>query len=484
MPARMNDAEAIMWAVESDPLLRSDFINLVVLERSPDAGRLRTALERVIAAYPPLRQRVVRPPLGLAPPVWADDTDFDLEYHLRRVAVPTPGSHRQLLDLAAAVAAPPIDRARPLWELTVVEGLEGGRAAALQRIHHSLTDGMGGMKLVRMLLERTPGAPVRPAPNPQVWRHPEVYNPIDEGSGPITGWAPSDPGWPGHRMPLADLAGAVAYRLGQGVTAARRGFEFMARLPGLNSEELRTMADGASRTARSVAEQVLVSGGALSPLMAGRSLARRYETFTLDLEAVRAAARSAHTTRNAVFVAGVTGAFGAYHEHLGVPADALRMATPLTLRSGTGPVGGNHFAPARVVVPLIPKDPAKRLAATAEVLEALAREPGFDLAEPLSGMISLVPGPLLVPALRAQAATVDFAASIVPGLRSRRYLGGAEVLGSWPLGPRLGCAANLTLLTCGDRLDLGVNLDPVAVADPGVFMECLADSFAALLDRQ
>ena len=134
MAARMNDAEAIMWAVESDPFLRTDFTNVTVLESAPDFDQLRAGLERAIDAFPPLRQRVARPPLGLAPPQWADDSDFDLTYHLRRLSLPPPGEQRQLLDLAAQLAAMPLDRARPLWELTVVEGLGGGRAAVLQRL--------------------------------------------------------------------------------------------------------------------------------------------------------------------------------------------------------------------------------------------------------------------------------------------------------------------------------------------------------------
>ncbi len=479
MPARMSDAEAIMWAVESDPFLRSDYMNLILLDARPDPRRLQSAIARVIEAYAPLRQRVLRPPLGLAPPTWADDTDFDLDYHIRRLAVPAPGTHRQLLDLAAAVAAPPLDRSRPLWELTVVEGLEGGGAAVLQRVHHSLTDGMGGMKLLRMVLERAAGEPAgMDPPNPDVWRHPEIYNPADQS--PVL----RDGNWPSRGMQMGGLAGAVAYRLGQGFTAARKGLELAAGLPGLTSEELRGVADRASRTARSMADQVLVAGGALSPLLTGRSLARRYETRSLDLAAMRAAGRALEGTRNTLFVAGVTGALGAYHERLGAPCDALRMAIPLRMRGGTGPLGGNHFAPARVVVPLAPKDAAKRVAVTGQVLEALSGEPGFDLAEPLSGLISLLPASLLAPALRAQAATVDFATSIVPGLRSQRYLAGARVLASWPLGPRVGCAVNLTLLTCGDRLDLGVNLDPAAVGDPEAFMECLDDSFAALLEAR
>lgn len=508
MPVRMNDAEAIMWAVESDPFLRSDFMNVTVVDRPPDPARLRAGVERAVVAYPPLRQRVVRPPLGLAPPQWADDPDFDVEYHLRRVAVLPPGGHRQLLDLAAALAAAPIDRARPLWELTVVEGLEGGRAAVLQRVHHALTDGVGGVKLLRTLLERTPGAPgepVEPAPppDPLVWRHPEILSPADLAPlpGPLAGWLagptrPADGGdgddddvgerWPLDRLaaPIGGVAGALAYRFGQGVTAARRGVEMASALWG-GSEDIRALADRAGRTARSVADQVMISGGSLSPLMADRCLARRFETYSLDLAAVRSAARVLGGTRNAVFVAGVTGAMLAYHERMGAPCAALRMALPLNLTAaGAGPAraGGNHFAPVRLIVPLEPKDPTERLLRTRRALEDVAAEPGIGLAESLAGLISLLPPSLLVLALRAQAGTVDFATSIVPGLRSERWLAGARVEGSWPMGPRVGCAVNLTLLAFGDRLDLGINLDPAAITDADAFLECLHDSFEVLLD--
>src|ERR1041385_5826556 len=95
MAARMNDAEAIMWAVESDPFLRTDFTNITLLASAPDPARLRAGLEQAIGVFPPLRQRVARPPLGLAPPQWADDPDFDLRYHLRRLSLPPPGDFRQ-----------------------------------------------------------------------------------------------------------------------------------------------------------------------------------------------------------------------------------------------------------------------------------------------------------------------------------------------------------------------------------------------------
>ena len=126
---------------------------------------------------------------------------------------------------------------------------------------------------------------------------------------------------------------------------------------------------------------------------------------------------------------------------MGAPCDALRMATPFSLRSSAG--AGRRarrgrrepVRPARVVVPLGPKDPAKRAAAVGRSLADLAAEPGLSMADGLAGLISLLPASVLVPALRAQARTVDFAASIVPGLRSGRYMAGAPVVASWPMGP-------------------------------------------------
>src|SRR5918999_1371434 len=234
MAARMNDAEAIMWAVESDPFLRTDFTNIPLLASAPDPALLRAGLEQAIQVFPPLRQRVARPPLGLAPPQWADDPDFDLGYHLRRLSVPPPGELRQLLDLAAQLAAMPLDRARPLWEVTVVEGLAGGRAAVLQRLHHTLTDGVGGMKLLRTLMERTPppageeGPASAPAPDPLVWRHPEIFSPADVAPRPLDGWYDQSEreNWglvERVTAGLGEVSNALGYRLGQGFTAARKG---------------------------------------------------------------------------------------------------------------------------------------------------------------------------------------------------------------------------------------------------------------------
>src|SRR5437762_576477 len=112
----MSDAEAVMWAVEKDPALRSDFGNLTVLEHVPPRQRTHDKLATARALTPRLRQKVVSAPLRIVPPEWVDDPDFDLDYHIRSVAVPEPGGTRELLDLAATLADAPFDRSRPLWE--------------------------------------------------------------------------------------------------------------------------------------------------------------------------------------------------------------------------------------------------------------------------------------------------------------------------------------------------------------------------------
>src|SRR5947199_2985474 len=162
---RMSDAEALMWTIEKDPGLRSSFLQLTLLDRAPDFARFRRRMERAVRVLPRLAQRVVPPPARFAPPEWADDPSFDLDFHVRRLALPAPGTERQLLDLAALVYEDAFDRARPLWQLTLVEGLEGGRAALLAKMHHTITDGVGGVRLSAMFLdlERDAAEPDIPA---------------------------------------------------------------------------------------------------------------------------------------------------------------------------------------------------------------------------------------------------------------------------------------------------------------------------------
>ena len=149
----MSDADALMWNIEKDPILRSTIVAVGILDREPDFDRLRRRLDRASIAIPRLRQRVLSPPFRIGPPRWANEANFDLDFHLRRVRLAAPGDHRCLLELVAPIAQSSFDRARPLWEFTIVEGLTGGRAAAVMKVHHSVTDGVGGIDLLSQLVD-------------------------------------------------------------------------------------------------------------------------------------------------------------------------------------------------------------------------------------------------------------------------------------------------------------------------------------------
>jgi diacylglycerol O-acyltransferase / wax synthase len=466
----MSDAEAIMWAVEKDPALRSDFTNISILERVPDAARVRAKVEQAIEAIPRLGDRVVAPPFRLATPEWVPDHDLDLDYHLRTVAVPAPGGMRQLLDLAAAVAATPLDRSRPLWEFTVVEGLEGGRAALLQKVHHTITDGVGGVKLSLSLLdfEADPPAPPEPSPLQRIVADAETQRRAETFADPV------------RRVSPANAVGqAVTYSMRQQLGRVGRGLESAARVMA-SRESARRGINDAVRLGESVRRQLLVTDPARSPLLDRRSLALRFERFDVPLTTAKAVAAKLGGSVNDVYVTGIAGALGLYHERMGVPCDELRMAMPISTR-GDDEESANSFTPARVLVPVQPKDPATRFQRVHERLHGLRDEPAVTAAGSLAGFLAALPTSMLVALTRSQARTIDFATSNLRGSPVDLYLGGARIEANYPMGPRAACALNVTLLSYRDSLDMGINIDPAAVSDPATLLDCLDESFGALL---
>src|SRR3990170_1827337 len=121
-----------------------------------------------LSLLPPLRWRLAEVPLGLDYPYWVDDQDFDLDFHVRELALPAPGSDQQFAEQVARIFSRPLDRARPLWELYVIHGLGSGHVAALTKIHHALIDGMSGAEIMGLLLDLEPqGRELPPAPEQQ-----------------------------------------------------------------------------------------------------------------------------------------------------------------------------------------------------------------------------------------------------------------------------------------------------------------------------
>src|SRR5262245_35214798 len=150
---RMSDADALMWSIEKDPMLRSTIVTIFVLDQPPDRDRFTATMERVSRVVPRLRQRVLGHPLSIAPPRWEVDPNFDLHYHLRGMKAIGDGTLREVFDIAEPIAMQGFDRARPLWEFNIIEGLADGKAALVGKVHHAITDGVGGVKLQMEMLD-------------------------------------------------------------------------------------------------------------------------------------------------------------------------------------------------------------------------------------------------------------------------------------------------------------------------------------------
>ncbi len=460
MNARMSDSEAIMWAVEKDPALRSDFCNLTILESSPDPDRLRAKIEDAVVGFPRLGQRVVSAPLRIVPPTWVDDPDLDVAYHLRRIAAPEPGELRELLDLCAALAEAPFDRSRPLWEFTVIDGLADGRTAMLQKMHHTITDGVGGLKLSLALVdfERDP---------PRSTRAHEAHDAGAEATEAA------------RQSPVGVLRGALGDAVGRHISATRNlavGAGHMVTHP----TEAPSGALDVLRMAGSLRRQLLVTGNARSSVLTGRSLRRHLEVFSVSLPAAHDAARHLGGTVNDAFVTGVAGALGRYAVKMGGTADELRMAMPVSTRE-RGERAANRFVPTRLLVPTDPRDVRERFALIADRLHRTRSEPAVAAAELLAGFASGLPTSMLVAATHSQTRTIDFATSNLRGSPVPLYLAGTRILANYPIGPRTGCALNVTVLSYCDELHIGLNIDPAAVTDIPLLMECLDESFGELL---
>src|SRR5215217_1161734 len=141
---------------------------VLILEKIPGGVEALAALiEARLSLVPRYRQRVAEVPGHLADPVWVDDPDFDISYHLRRSGLPRPGTERQLLDLVSRLVSRPLDRRRPLWEAYLVEGLADGRVAVVTKTHPALVDGLSAIDIGQVLLDVVPDATV---PEPVDWR--------------------------------------------------------------------------------------------------------------------------------------------------------------------------------------------------------------------------------------------------------------------------------------------------------------------------
>jgi diacylglycerol O-acyltransferase / wax synthase len=455
---RMSPVGSILWGLGDDSSMRMIVGNVIILDRPPSREALVARVTRAVALAPRLRQRPDASPGMRGRPSWIDD-EFDAAVHVRTMAVASPGDQRQVLDLVALLEASPFDSNLSPWDVTLIEGLEGGRAALYLRAHHAVTDGLAGANLVRMLLDDQAGAPSPSEPAtvaaPTEPATPTTKSVNDEGQ--------STRRRPGTVSVTIDLAGAI-HPIASGVAAAMR------------IDPLDTVVRGVQRgldVANSVSRQVVVTGGPLSALPPSRSINSRFEAFTVP--GARTTALALGGSRNDLLVAAAAVGLGLYHQHLGLPCPQLRLASPSRWRSDAH--GGGSVVPTRVEVPAENGPPGPLFGVVAERLARARREPALHTTQLLASAVSRMPRRLLMPLMRGQAQTVDFVATSLPGARGVRQICGALVEMSVPFGPRVGSLMNITGFGVDDRLDIGICLDPTAIAEPDLLVQLVQTAF-------
>jgi diacylglycerol O-acyltransferase len=447
----MSDAEGLMWRLEKDPHLSSTFGTVMLLDRPPDFNSFRRRVELATRAIPRLRQRVLPAPANLRPPVWVDDPDFDIDHHLRRIAAPKPGTLRQVLDLASLMIADPFDRTRPLWQFTVVEGLRGGKAALVQKMHHTITDGERGVELSLQYLDFE-----RDAPEPKPLPEPERASPDAFDESPVD-------------MLKEIVAGSLRLPLG----IARQVRELLADPAGIPDA-----SSAAAKTLRGIVSQLSDTQSARSPLWTQRSLHRRVETARASFRDTKNAAQRLGGTLNTAFVTAAAHAAASYHAELGAPVEELRASMAISTRTESS--GSNAFSLARLLVPAGEMPIADRFLAVdaaTRAARAASKEAGL---ETLAAIVTTWPTSVITRLARQQSQTIDFATSNVKGSPIPCYISGAQLLEVYPIGPLGGVAFNLTLMSYVGSLDVALNIDTAAVEQPELLRRCLERSFQEL----
>jgi len=377
----------------------------------------------------PLLRRRPADPVSIAGQLWwTDARDIDLEYHVRLSALPRPGKVRQLLELVSRLHGTLLDRHRPLWEFTLIDGLEGDRFATYTKVHHAIVDGVAAMALLAEMM--SPDPDVRGIP--PVWAdRPERRSTGGRSKGVAELLATAVKALPDTARDVAGVAGAAATLFGRAIQQDTAGLPFRAP---------RTMLN------------VPITGG------------RRFAADSWPIERLRAVGDAVGATINDVVLAMCSGALRRYlAEHQQLPDRSLVAAVPVSVRAeGTGTRGGNSIG--MVLCPLASDltDPVARLVSInrtmTETKEQLAGLSPVQV-QMLAATQAIVP--LLVNMTPRSnhlvAPTFNLFISNVPGPRERLYWNGAELLGTYPVSiPFENQALNITVTSYAGSMEFGL----------------------------
>ena len=449
---------ATFRTASGDPMMRSTVIALTVFDRSPDWDRLRERFERLTLFVPALRMRPLYGALGLSAPRLAVDPDFDLDVHLHRFRLRDGGGWADLLDTARRMSLTDFDRNRPLWEAAVVDGLPGGQAAILLKLHHSIADGQATVAMGLSLFE------FAEQPNPDDPPAPEPPEGEDVGRRDVT---------------FANLADTVRRGTDLAVSTVRGTIEFAK---GTMTDASETWGR-ALNTLASIGRATAMPDAPLSPLMSGRGTTYRFGAFSLEFSVLRAAAKSGSYSINDAFIAAVAVGMDAYHRRHGLVVEELRVNVPISLRGDAGDrtaQASNAVSIARFPIAIAGLTVGEHMQQAHEHVAHWKDEPAMRLADPLAEVSWLVPVPMLAHAARAS----DLTASNVPGPPIPMYLAGARMVAVYPLVATIGAAVNITMVTYDGRAYVGISADDRAVGDLPDLVEDLRLGFAEVTQSE
>src|ERR1700742_752857 len=291
--------------------------SLATLDRSTaPSGKLgapdvKALLRERLPLLPPLRWRLAEVPFGLDYPYWVDDGDFDLDYHVRELALASPGNDEQLAEQTARIMSPPLDRARPLWELYVIEGLESGYVAVLTKIHHAVIDGLSGAEIMGLLLALSPDGRELPPPEPA---------PAGQDPGQLEMLGRGLLGVPRYPLRMLRALPSALPNLEHTPFGALPGAGTLTRVVGA------LRRDGVERP--DLTAPKVIFSGRISPH-------RRFTFGRLSLDDVKAAKNAHGTTVNDVVVSICAGAVRRWLvAHDDLPDSPLVAQVPVSVRAG------------------------------------------------------------------------------------------------------------------------------------------------------
>ncbi len=414
-----------------------------------DVERIRDYVASRLHLIPRYRQVIRHVPVENHP-VWVDDAHFNIHYHVRHTCLPQPGDPKQLKLMAGRIMAQKLDRAKPLWEMWIVEGLDGGeKLAMINKVHHCMVDGMSGVELMSVLLSSEPADTVEP---------PEPWEPRP---------APSD----------AELAAAEAMRW------IRGPLDLLRAAPDI----LEDLLDPTSEVREKLAAlgDTLTSVQSVSDTPFNRPIGphRRFDWLNMPLEDIKRVKRLLGGTLNDVVLATVTGAVDRFLSRRGLDPRALnfRVAAPVSMRSSSEKgTMGNRVSAWIIPLPLAEKDPRLRIRRVSEVTSVLKESKQALGAETIMRVGEWTPSTLLTLGARMaqRALPINMVVTNVPGPQLPLYLLDSRLLehyGQVPLMDYLGIG--IALFSYDGQLCWGFNADWDAVPDVADFAGDVRDAF-------